>query len=271
VPEPGGTLRLAIEGPVETLDPLLASTRAERLASRQIHEPLVSLQSGPFGQTRQRPGLIRSFEASAGATIWTAKLRPGVRFQNGAPFDAGAVLANVDRWLATSTGRALLPELIVADNPQPGVVRFQLDRPSPDFPRRLDSGRLGIVAPDSLAAGGAEALGTGPFELREQEAGRLLLARNGAWWGGPLGLGPGLDQIELIDLPAREGLGQLESGAVEVAAVPDAELARRALRDPLLTVVRGGGLALGMERSVRGIESGDADQSLADAWLTDLG
>ena len=279
IPEPGGTLRLAVPGEIETLDPLLAQDRAERLASRQIHEPLVSRLAGPFGQTRQRPGLVRSLVASAGDTIWTATLRPRVRFQDGEPLDADAVRANVDRWLSTSVGRALLPGLIVADNPAPGVVRFQLDRPTPDFPRQLASARLGIVAPAALAEMGPGGLsigstqtGTGPFDLRERDAGRTLLARNATWWGARLGLGPSVDQLELLDVPRGEArVEQLESGSVEVAAALSPELAGRVLSNPLLSVVRGGGDALGMERSVRGIESADVEQSLADVWLTDIG
>lgn len=278
VPQPGGTLRLAVPGAIKTLDPLFADGRAERLAARQVHEPLVTRQAGPFGQTRQRPGLIRSLVATEGETIWTAKLRPGVSFQDGDPLDADAVLANVDRWLATATGRALVPELIVADSPQPGVVRFQLNQSSSVFPRRLSSARLGIVAPGALAGLGGAPLpvgavrtGSGPFELREREAGRTLLARNATWWGSPVGLGPGVDQLEVLDVGSgRVRVDQLVSGAVEVAAALAPDLSRRVLANPLLTVVRGGGSALGMERSVRGIETAEIDQSLADAWLTDV-
>ncbi len=172
-----------------------------------------------------------------------------------------------------------MPELIVADSPQPGVVRFQLDRPDPRLrappgaPRASGSSRRARSAglgesPLPITVGGT---GTGPFELRERSADRTLLARNAAWWGTPLGLGPGVDQLELIDVAGDEArVEQLESGSVEVAAVLDPELARSVLRNPLLSVVRGGGFALGMERSVRGISSADVEQSLADAWLTDL-
>jgi len=264
-------------GTVDELDPLFATGRAERLASRQIHEPLISRQSGPFGGTRERPGLVRSLVPSSGETIWTATLRPRVRFQDGSPLDADAVRANVDRWLATTAGRELLPELIVADNPAPGVVRFQLDRPAPDFPRRLADARLGVVAPAALAEVGSGAMGadpiqsgTGPFELREREAGRTLMARNATWWGAPLGLGPGVDQVELIDPGGGvAGAEQLESGSVEVAALARAEV-REVKRNPLLSVVRGGGPPLGAERSVRGLSSAEETQPLADVWLTDL-
>jgi len=278
IPGPAGSLRIAVGDPIETLDPLLAETRAEHLASRQIHEPLVSSQAGPFGQSRQRPGLARAIQPSAGDTAWTATLRDGVRFQNGQPFDADAVLANVDRWLAVAEGRELLPELAEAFSPQPGQVQFLLSEPAPRFPQRLADARLGLVAPSALAdvdtglltPAGART-GTGPFELRERAGDRTLLARNIQWWGTPIGLGPGVDQIELTDLrDPRLRVDGLVGGSFEVADELDAELARTVEADPLLTVVRGGGAVLGMERSVRGIETAQADQPLADAWLTDI-
>ena len=271
-PEASGTLRITVPSGIETIDPLLADGPAERLASRQVYEPLLTQQSGPFGLTRQRPGLTTAWRTTAGDTIWTATLRRGVRFADGEPFDADAVVANAQRWL--SVAPELVPELAVAFSPRPGVVSFQLDRAAPQFARRLASARLGIVAPDALAGLGAAPLpsastrsGTGPFELRERETGRTLLARNPAWWGTPLGLGPGVDQIELID--DEEAVEQLLAGTVEVAAELDPAAARRVGADPLLTIVRRGG-TLGMERSVRGIESAQMDQPLADAWLTDL-
>ncbi|MDQ3102279.1 MAG: ABC transporter substrate-binding protein [Actinomycetota bacterium] len=278
IPEPSGTLRIAVADPIETLDPLLAASKAERLASRQIHEPLLSRQAGPFGQSRQRPGLARAFQASVGDTIWTATLRGGVRFHDGEPLDADAVLANVDRWLSVRAGRELVPELIAADSPQPGQVRFLLDGASTRFPQRLASARLGLIAPNAIPAvdnglllPSASRTGTGPFELREREGDRTLLARNADWWGTPLGLGPGVDQLELVDLrDGRLRVDGLVGGSFEVADDLDPDLARAVERNPLLTVVRGGGSVLGMERSVRGIESAASDQPLADVWLTDI-
>lgn len=277
-PEPSGALRVAFADPLETMDPLYATTRAERLASRQVHEPLISTQSGPFGQARKRPGLVRSFRPGAGDTIWTATLRGGVRFQNGEPFDSDAVEVNIDRWQSSPAGEDLLPELIVASSPQPGQVRFQLDRPSPRFPQRLADARLGLVAPTVIASAGTQPFalsalrtGTGPFELREREGDRTLLARNANWWGTPFGLGPGVDQLELIYLrDGRLRVDGLVGDAFEVADELTPELVRTVQSNPLLTVARGGGAALGMERSVRGIETAAADQSLANVWLTDI-
>lgn len=281
LPEAAGTLRIAVAGQVSSIDPLLASNPAEKIASRQVHEPLVSRQNGPFGQTRLRPGLVLSISSNAAATVWTARLRGGVRFQDGEPLDADAVIANVNRWADVSPGPGLLPELPSlpsppADSPQPGIVRFLLERPAPQFPRELADPRLGLVAPSALAGAGSAPIrlggtGTGPFELREGDPGTILLARNVSWWGADLGLGPGVEQVELQEEDdSGRRADDLIAGGVEVAEDLDATAAARVDRDPLSTLVRSGGSVLGIARSVRGIESATAAQPLADVWLTNL-
>jgi peptide/nickel transport system substrate-binding protein len=61
----------------------------------QITEGLVGLKSGT---TVVVPKLAKSWTASNGGRVWTFKLRTGVRFHDGTPFNAKAVCANFDRW-----------------------------------------------------------------------------------------------------------------------------------------------------------------------------
>src|SRR5262245_8561798 len=146
----GRALTYALAGAPRKVDPLLADSRADQVLTRQIHEPLVERLHGPFGDARGTPGLARSWGSSGDRVIWRFELRRRVRFQDGTPFDAAAVLANVERWRTLPAGRALLPELVAADAPRPDRVRFILSRGVADFPRRLSSPRLGIVSPRAL-------------------------------------------------------------------------------------------------------------------------
>jgi peptide/nickel transport system substrate-binding protein len=280
-PGPGGALAWALAETPDELDPLLASTRADQLVTRQIHEPLVETLAGPFGDVRRLPGLSLSANPSAGDTIWSFAIRPGVEFQDGTPVNAGAVQANGTRWLTTAAGRALMPDLFAVDAPRPDLVRFFLEAPDPDFPDRLGSPRTGIVSPRAMTdeSGMGASLrrdtrtGTGPFELRESETAEVLVARNLNWWGTDRDLGPALDQVRFrVVADPDERLALLSGGDVQLADALGPEQARAARREPLLDVRPGAaGTSLGLERSVRGITSGREIPSLSGVWVTRIG
>ena len=61
----------------------------------QIFETLVALKPGT---TEPEPGLAESWEANDDGTVWTFKIREGVTFHDGEPFNAEAVCFNFDRW-----------------------------------------------------------------------------------------------------------------------------------------------------------------------------
>lgn len=281
-PGQGGTLVWAVADRVESIDPLHADTRSEQLVSRQVHEPLIQTLSGPFGDTREVPGLVRRARPSADETVWTLTLRTGVRFQDGAQFNSQAVLANAERWTANPAGQALLPGLLTFDAPRVDQVRFTLAAPDPGFDDRLAADALGIVSPKVLSGRpaaatiprGASESGTGPFELRERSPGRLLMARNASWWGtaGQAELGPALDQVEFrVEPESSVRLALLDAGDAHLADELEAAQARQAAVDPLLTTLPAGdGTALGLERSVRGVDSARTLPALSGVWLTTI-
>jgi ABC-type transport system substrate-binding protein len=280
-PGTGDALVYALAGRARELDPLLARTRPEQVVARQVHEPLVESLTGPFGEVRRQRGLARSWRPSRDREIWRFELRRRVHFQDGTPFNASAVLVNAERWRTLAPGRALLPELVAADAPRPDLVRFILSRPVGDLPRRLASPRLGIVSPAALRPRSGRAAdlvrtdrsGTGPFELRERERERIVIARNVAWWGTRLDLGPALDQVEFRAVPTDpERLALLRGGTAQVADSLPRVAVREIRADPLLTFLTGGGReVLGLERSVRGLDSASAIEPLSEVWLTSVG
>jgi peptide/nickel transport system substrate-binding protein len=211
--------------------------------------------------------------------VWSLTLRPDVSFQDGTPFNAAAVLANARRWSTVRAGRRLLPGLFAVDAPRPDQVRFLLDRPDKTLARRLASPRLGIVSPRALAPSGgerseyqtgAEGSGTGPFELASVATGRVELTRNAAWWGTNLQLGPALDGVVFVGMPAAEGAQLLAEGSVQVADPLGAAELSAVSQDPLLTTLGGPDQGIGLERSVRGIDSARALPILSHAWLTSI-
>src|SRR4029079_12171959 len=74
-PAAGGTLRIAVADEIEALDPLYVRSRAERLASRQVYEPLRTWQTGPFGDGRRRPGGAPPIRPNPAPSVWAVGLR----------------------------------------------------------------------------------------------------------------------------------------------------------------------------------------------------
>ncbi len=274
-----GTVAYALPALPFQLDPLAARSLSAQIVSRQVHEPLVAVMSGPYGGRRLRTGLATALRPSADRTVWTVALRRGVRFQDGSAFDAAAVLANSRRWSSTAAGARLLPDLFAVDSPRPGEVRFLLDRPVRDLPRQLADARLGIVSPQALrpqSGTGARfragaGTGTGPFRLNARGQGVIELERNPGWWGSPQGLGPALDSVgfrRVGGVAAREAA--LRAGEVQIAGqLPPAAL-RAVDRDPLLRAVPGLGGGIGAEASVRGLDPTLPLPLLSGVWLTTL-
>jgi ABC-type transport system substrate-binding protein len=275
----GGALTYALPELPGTLDPLAADSRSEQVVARQLYEPLVSSLNGPYGGPTGAAGIATSVEPSSNKAIWTLELRAGVLFQDGSPFNASAVLANSRRWLTSPKGRALLPGLFAVDAPRPNEVRFIFQEPAAGVPGLLASPRLGIVSPQALAPATGEhstfdaqaaGSGTGPFERAGPPQDSLELARNANWWGSPLGLGPALDGIAFVPAPSEpDRLELLQEGDAEIAEPLGREALQAIGSDPLLRSSRAGGVGIGYEASVRGLDPA-AVPVLSGVWLTTI-
>ena len=89
------TLVLGVAGDPKVLDPSLASDGESLRVARQIFETLVRPEEGG---TKITPGLAESWTPDATGTVWTFKLRSGVKFHDGTDFNAEAVCVNFNRW-----------------------------------------------------------------------------------------------------------------------------------------------------------------------------
>ena len=78
-----------------TLDPAIATDGMSLNVARVTMEGLTSYAHTSFAI---EPSLATSWTLSPDGTVWTFALRHGVKFQDGTPFDAAAVKANIDRW-----------------------------------------------------------------------------------------------------------------------------------------------------------------------------
>lgn len=192
LPVAAGPLRWARATDTVTLDPHARIDPAAQALEHQIYEPLVQRNAAGLLE----PALARGWAVSAvDPEVWVFDLREGVRFQDGADFDAGDVVFSIDR--AKSPGSAVkgvlsgVREVRVVSTSRIEIVT---DGPDPLLPGRLtdvfilDEGwakanNLGKVEEGKTSFATANTNGTGPYRLvsREPDA-RTVLALNEDYW-----------------------------------------------------------------------------------------
>jgi len=173
----GGTLRVTMRATPASLDPMDLN-QSGALSGSNLSSLIFDTLVGLDNRGRPRPALAISWQAEPGGQRWQFKLRPGVMFQDGTKLTADQVAASLR---LANPGWKILPagETIV----------IELDSPAPDLPAELAKVRNGIAK-----RGGATILGTGPFAVKQWDAGkRLTLAANNDCWAGR----PFLDSIEI--------------------------------------------------------------------------
>ena len=90
-----GTLVFAGTADPAYLDPALASDGETFRVTEQMFEGLVKLRPGT---TKIVPALATSWKLTGAGKVWTFKLRKGVKFHDGTPWNAAAACANFNRW-----------------------------------------------------------------------------------------------------------------------------------------------------------------------------
>lgn len=155
-------------------------------AQAMVYEPLVRYA----GDGRVEPALATAWSIQDEGASYVFRLRQGVRFADGTPFDAAAVVANVDAVLANRRRHAwleLIAQIEGAEALDPATVRLRLR--DPYYPALLELALirpLRFASPAVLRPDGALSapVGTGPWRLAETVRGQHdLFIRNDTYWG----------------------------------------------------------------------------------------
>jgi peptide/nickel transport system substrate-binding protein len=188
------TLRFASAFDPQSLDPHALALLYQTRVVSQIYESLVARDRN----FAIEPALATSWE-QVDAKRWRFKLRPNVKFHDGASFTADDVVFSITRALAKNSQRAFqLRGVLEARKVDPLTVDVILEAPDAVLPEKLIyvgimnkawSAAHDVVAPQNYNAkqetyAVRNANGTGPYVLKSYESDvRCVLVANPQWWG----------------------------------------------------------------------------------------
>jgi hypothetical protein len=224
-PHYGGTLRIEVNGDAWAPD---------GLARRLVLDGLTDLSDTDAAQ----PALAVQWSQTNHDQRWDFQLRPWVRFQDGTPLTADAVVASFNALCANSASpdaANAAPETQCPWNAVyaagPLEIVFTTDAPSPDFPELLAQTRFAVSKKDP--SGVLE--GTGPFQVSGFTNGALTLTAYADCWQGR----PFLDSVEIVQHRSlRDQWLDLSVGRADIVQVPP-ELLRQAQQQHMNVLVSG--------------------------------
>lgn len=219
-PVSGGRLSAAMVLEPASLDPIMGNAQgADRSAYNLFSENL--LRQNSSGQFQ--PMLADSWEIAADGLSITFKLRSGVTFQDGTPFDAEAVKFNLERVIdpeVNSRMRGFLADLASVEVVDPLTAKVVLSRPSGPMLAMLANEPGSMISPTAHAALGADfsrkPVGTGPFAIDSWSAGQIDATRYDGYWGDA----PYLDGVSIRTIAnTAVKLVELKSGSVQLGDI----------------------------------------------------
>jgi peptide/nickel transport system substrate-binding protein len=177
-------LEIGLDNGPTGLDPhLITAFPSFMVVNGNIYEGLTAIDK----DLKVIPSLAESWTVAADGKTYTFKLRSGVKFHDGSPFEAADVVASVKRLLSKDIASPLASRLSAVESANAvdaQTVELKLKEPSAAL---LSSLATIAIVPRSMEAN-KDALqktpvGTGPFKFQEwQPNGFIQLAKNDAYW-----------------------------------------------------------------------------------------
>ena len=236
--KPGGQIRYAMNNEPDSLDPAKTAQASAFNVMLNIYDTLI--WQDPV-DLKYKSGLAESWESSADGLTHTFKLKKGVKFHDGTPFNAEAVKFNFDRLAdpatKSPTATAKLGPYQATKVVDEYTAQITLKTQYAALYDALSQTWLGIASPAAIQkhgdAYGRNPVGTGPMIFKEWVAkDRIVVTRNPDYnWGPPFWnhTGPAyLEQITFVGISENGArLTAFESGELQVIeSVPEGDFDR---------------------------------------------
>ncbi|WP_342416004.1 nickel ABC transporter substrate-binding protein [Paenibacillus sp. FSL R10-2782] len=180
---------------------------SQLFAQSMIYEPLVSYKQGG----KLEPALAESWTISKDGKIYTFKLRKGVKFSDGTPFNAAIVKKNFDAVMKNEKTHSWLGVVGVLDKTEAvDDSTFRMTLKEPYYPVLQDLsvvrpfrflGEAGFPDDGDTSKGIKKPVGTGPWMLDEYKQDEYAtFKRNPNYWG----TAPKVDKIIVKIIPDGE-------------------------------------------------------------------
>jgi peptide/nickel transport system substrate-binding protein len=175
-------LRIGLQEDPDVLDPHRARTFVGRIVFTALCDKLLDITP----QLQIVPRLATAWEVAPDGLSITMRLRQGVRFHDGAAFDAAAAKANLDRarTLPDSLRRSEIASISDVQVVDPTTIRLVLSRPDSTLLSQLTDRAGMMLSPATLAGDvGARPVCTGPYRFVERvQNDRIVLERFREHW-----------------------------------------------------------------------------------------
>lgn len=268
----GGTVTMGTLLNTTSLDPTVAlgSGSAGGIELAAFYDQLLRYnpETGDY-----EPHVAQSFSSNADKTVWTVKLREGVKFGNGDALTSAAVKFSVERMAkATVSSAALAAEVASIETPDPLTVIFRLKGPFGEFPYVLAEDTGAIVNPNVFNSmtpaqfgRNPKGAGVGPFEFERFSPNEEVVFKAKAdYWGGPVCI----DTLRFVSiLGSRATYEAFKKGELQLAFLNEAPV----VKDAKAAGVKGyeniasGSTYIVMNQGVRGTKSPFTDIRLRKA------
>src|ERR1700754_3974528 len=178
------TIRIGLQDDIGSLDPARSVQFVDRIVFASLCNSLVDV--GP--DLKIIPMLATSWTTSADGKTLTFKLRPGVKFQDGEPFNAAAVKANIERELTlpTSNRKSELASIDHVDAVDASTVAFVLKQPDAALLATLSDRAGMMLSPKTFADAAGVAthpVCSGPYKFVQRvQNDRVVLEKFDGYW-----------------------------------------------------------------------------------------